>query len=269
MKIVQLKYCFFTLSIFLIVSTFASAATIKLVADEWPPYNTKPKTYCKNTDTKKLCEGYMVDIAREVFEKHGYTVEYYIMPWKRAMQEVMNGNLQGLIGADYNDGKGFVFPETEMAINTLSFYVKKGNPWRFDGESSMKQVSLGTIKGYGYREWLYNYIQNHKEDYNLVQEVTGNAALKTNLKKLVHGRVDVIVDSEATIRYEAMQMGYLGEIEPAGYGTLENKIYIVFSPQDSRSEIDAKILSAGIKELRENGRLAEILNRYGLTDWEK
>lgn len=263
------KRCLLVVFLFFLVSSSAGAATIKLVADEWPPYNIKPNTYCENSNNEKLCEGYIVDIAREIFEKHDHEVKYYVMPWKRAIQEVRSGKQQGLIGADQRDGKGFIFPEAEMSINTLSFYVKKGNSWRFNGETSLRDISIGTIKGYGYRKWLHDYIQKNKNDHTLVQEVAGGSALKMNIKKLINGRVDVIVDSEATIRYMAKQMGYLDDIEPAGYGTSKNKIFLVFSPNDEYSATYAQILTEGVKELRKSGRLTEILNYYGLTDWKK
>lgn len=48
--------------------------TIVLVADEWPPFNTLPSG---------KHQGYIVDIAREIFEPLGYTIDYRIVPWTR------------------------------------------------------------------------------------------------------------------------------------------------------------------------------------------
>ena len=45
------------------------------------------------------------------------------------------------------------------------------------------------------------------------------------------------------------------------------KIYIAFSPQKPESHKLAKILSEGMLKLRESGKLEEILNKYGLSDW--
>jgi polar amino acid transport system substrate-binding protein len=47
-----------------------------------------------------------------------------------------------------------------------------------------------------------------------------------------------------------------------------NPLYIAFSPSDPRSPAYAALLSEGVVRLRASGRLAAILARYGLADWE-
>ena len=48
------------------------AETITMVADEWPPFNAKPQG---------KAEGYMVDIARAVFEPKGIlSHEAFVVP---------------------------------------------------------------------------------------------------------------------------------------------------------------------------------------------
>ena len=263
------KFLLTVLSV-LITSLVGHAADniIRLGADEWAPYNITPNTHCKN-ESKLLCEGYMVDIARAVFEKKGYSVEYYVMPWKRAIEETKRGRFAGLIGADKEDGKGFIFPREEMSINKLAFYVGKDSQWHYQGPDSLKTVRLGVIDGYGYRKWLREYINENSGNPNRVQQISGNTPMETNIKKLVNNRIDVIVDSEATIRYVANNMGYLDKIKPAGYGTLAKNIYIVFSHADPNGQSYAEQLSAGIEEMRKSGELEKVLGRYGLNDWKQ
>lgn len=262
-----------TLTIFFILFLFSLHAhsytkTIKLAADEWAPYNITPNTHCEE-DTSRLCEGYMVDIARAIFEKNGYKLEYHILPWKRAISETMKGKYHGLVGADIHDGEGFIFPKSEMSINRLAFYVHRNSQWVFQNQNSLQTVSLGVIQGYGYRKWLKQYINENNGNISKIQQVTGNNPMQTNLKKLIHKRIDAIVDSEATIRYVAKQMGYLNKIKPAGYGIIAKNIYIVFSPADPNAHQYAKMLSDGIEELRQSGELVKIMSYYGLKDWKQ
>ena len=235
------------------------AATITLAADEWPPFNNKPNS--QN-------EGYLVDIARQVFAERGFTVEYITVPWKRAVEMTRVGQFNGAIGASKTDAAGFVFPAEEMARNTLTFYVRKGFAWRFTGPQSIEQIRLGTIAGYDYRQWLLEYIAKHQDNANRVQVLHGEDALQRNLVKLLDGRIDVVVDTEAAIRYVAKEMGVLSQISCAGYGQEAAYIYIAFSPSIPESEKYAEILSAGIRELRRSGKLFAILDKYGLTDWQ-
>ena len=130
--------CIFGIFLLLILAQIAVAETITIVADEWPPFNGTPGS--KN-------EGYMVDIARKVFEPKGFTVKYELVPWTRALQGTRKGLYNGAIAATKVEAEGFVFPEEELARYLVAFYVKKGNPWRLEGRHSLTDVTLGTIKG--------------------------------------------------------------------------------------------------------------------------
>ena len=236
-----------------------AAEKIVLVADPWPPFNME-----SNVDQ----EGYIVDVARAVFEAAGYKVAYETVPWKRAIEGTRSGKYTGAIGASKTDAKGFVFPEEELARNLLTFYVRQDSQWRFEGPASLETVSIGVAAGYDYRRWLNDYIQDHRKNEARVQVVSSHTPLKQNLKKLLLGRVDVVVDTEAAVRYTAKTLGILDKIKPAGYGVEPAFIYIAFSPALEESPKLARQLSAGIVELRRSGQLKVILDRYGLVDWK-
>lgn len=255
----QLLFVIFVVSGIFSCSVPTSAQTITLVADEWPPFNTT-----MNSEE----EGYLVEIARKVFESQGYTIVYENMPWKRALEMTLTGKADGAIGASKNDGKGLIFPSEELARTKMAFYVKDGTPWRFTERSSISQVSLGAIAGYDYRNWLNTYIQANKDNFTKVQIITGDEPLKRNLTKLMLGRIDAVVDNEAVIQYVAKKMGISDTIECAGYDSEPSFIYIAFSPNNPESPKHAEMLSQGIVRLRENGELKKILDKYGLSDWK-
>ncbi len=52
------------------------AETITLAADVWCPFNCNP-----GGDPP----GYMVEVAKAVFEPRGHTVTYRVLPWARAV----------------------------------------------------------------------------------------------------------------------------------------------------------------------------------------
>lgn len=179
-----------------------------------------------------------------------------------------SGQAHGAIGASKTDAAGFVFPTEELARNTLAFYVKKGDPWRFTGPESITEITLGTIAGYDYRYWLLGYIKANSKDPAKVQVLYGDEPLKRNLTKLLSNRVDVVVDTETAIRHVAREMQVLNQIECAGFGDTAAYIYIAFSPSRDDSQHLAQLLSEGIIRLRESGRLSQILAAYGLVDWK-
>ena len=242
------------------VATTGTAETITIVADEWPPFNG---------EANSQAEGYMVDIARIVFETKGINLKYVTMPWKRALLETRQGIYAAVIGASKTDAAGFVFPEEELARNKLAFYVKKGNIWRFKGVESIQQIKLGAAAGYDYRQWLNDYIKENSDNANKVQILTGDVPLQRNLQRLLLNRIDAVVDTEAAILWEAKRLGVSHEIESAGYGDEPSYCYIAFSPNAVKSPVYAQILSDGIAQLRSTGQLQIILDRYGLTDWRE
>ncbi len=48
--------------------------------------------------------------------------------------------------------------------------------------------------------------------------VNGEFPLKRNIQKMLAGRIEVIVDNEAVILWEAKRLGVLNDIESVGYG---------------------------------------------------
>ncbi len=237
----------------------ASCETVTLVADEWPPFNGKPGS---------RQEGYIVDIARKVFEGHGLKVVYRLAPWTRAVEMTRSGEADGAIGASKTDAAGCVFPREELSRNTLAFFVRKGNPWRFRGPATITEVTLGTIAWYDYRPWLLEYIEANRHDPARVQVLHGGEPLKRNLTKLMNGRVQAVVDTEAAIRFFAKEMNILDQLDCAGYGDEPAFIYIAFSPGRAESARYAELLSQGIVAMRASGELQRILDRYGLKDWK-
>lgn len=232
---------------------------ILLVADEWAPYNMAPGT---------KPEGYIVDIAREIFAAEGITVQYRTVPWARALIETRAGRFTGVIGASTGDAPGFIFPDEPFAVNRLGFYTVAGSKWTFTGHESIETVTLGVIKGYDYRPWLSEYIDANAKNPKLVQIMVGESPLENNIVKLIEGRVDVIVDSQTSVLYTAKRMHLEQKIQSAGFDTEEALIHIAFSPADPNSTRYARIVTDGIAAMRRSGRLAEILAVYGLKDWK-
>jgi polar amino acid transport system substrate-binding protein len=241
------------------LSSTGFAATIVLVADAWPPYNNA------EGETEK---GYVVDIAEAIFAKQGHEIVYKIRPWKVAVEETRKGTYDGLIGADTEDGSGFIFPEEEIGSYLIGFFVKKGNPWRFTNTQSLEKVKLGVAEGYGYNPWLHDYIQSNKKDYTRVQSVSGDHPLVANINKLLAGIIDVTPATATTVFYTAKTMGVFDQIQFAGSGGAGRNVYLVFSPAKESSKEYAQILDHGLHELRASGQLAKILARYGLSDWK-
>lgn len=252
------KIAFLILGITLITSINAqNSKIITLVADEWCPYN------CDLNDEKP---GFIVEIANEIFQKQGYTIEYIEASWNRAIFGTRSGQFDGIIGTGKLETPDFIFPETEQGLAQHTFYVLSGNTWQYSNYRSLDSITIGAIENYSYGSFWNSYIAPNKDDKQKVQIISGETPLLRNLKKLQAGRIDVTIEDKNVMNYFFTINNLSIKVVPAGLVKSE-KIYIAFSPKNENADLYTKILDLGMTELRKSGRLAEILAKYNLKDW--
>ena len=247
----------------LVVSILISAAacfagdTITLRADIWDPYNGDPAS-----DRP----GFMIELAKAVFEKAGYTVDYQVegWSWDRSVEEAKKGNIDGIVGAAKSDAPDFIFPSVALCKQRMFFFVKKGNPWRYAGVDSLAPVKLGVISGYTYVDDIDVYIEANKDNEDRVQSVQDDNALELNLKKLAAGRIDTLIEDAAVFNSKAKALGIADQFESAGLAGPEDECYIAFTPAKPSSAKYAELLAAGIKEMTASGELQKLLDKYGI-----
>ncbi len=239
-----------------------SEKTITLVADEWCPYN------CASDATSP---GYMIEIARAVFEPLGYQVEYRVMSWERAMQEARKGKYSGIIGAMKDEAPDFIFPQQAQGLSTGILYVKADSNWQFTGIESLADISLGVIEGYAYGGALDEYIRKNSADTSRIQSISGDTSMAQNFEKLAMGRIDAYVEDMNVANKYFMDNSLESTFKVAGHaespGVDDDMVYIGFTPALENSRELAEALSLGMEHLRKTGKLEQILNKYNVKDW--
>lgn len=244
---------------------FQSAALrceeVTLVADEWCPYNCQP--YSRN-------RGFMIDIAEHIFNKHGVKVNYLILPWARAILEVRKGNYSAIVGAGRQEVPDFIFPDSAFGKAEHTFYVSEASAlnWKFEGLNSLKKVKLGAIRGYSYGSLNRNYIARNRKNRKLVEIVSGETGLQQNIDKLLMGRIDVLIEDHSVFSYYLREHHIQNTFQIRGVADTE-EVYIAFSPRITNAWKYSELISKGIKEMRTSGELDEIMQKYGLSDWER
>lgn len=234
----------------------ATAATITVRTDPWPPYTDEPGDK----------PGYMTEVVEAIFTARGHTVDYQIMPWSRALDAVQKGTYDAVFGTDRDESPDFVFPEQALGVNQNGFYVKKGNSWKYTGGDSFKEVRVGVIDGYGYFPELDSYLESYKGKKLFV--ATGDDALPKLLKMLKAGRVDAVIDNMNVMAVTLEENNLADDIVLAGSVDDVGPLYMAFTPAKDSSKDYSKMFDDGLAELRSSGKLQEILSRYGLKDWK-
>ena len=236
----------------------ARADVLTLRADEWCPYNCAP-------GSEK--PGYMLDIATEIAKLYGHTIDYKQLSWARAIEETRDGKYVGIIAAAQSDAEGFVFPDQSFGVSTLVYATRKDNDFVYNGIKSLDGKSIGVVQDYTYAEELNDYIKKYSKDIKKVQVAAGDNALDTNIRKLEAGRVDVIVEDLNVLLQKLNQLGK-SDVFKISPSTEKLDLYFGFSPKNPKSPEYAKQFSDGLKKLRKSGKINEIMEKYGLKDWQ-
>lgn len=246
--------------IFLGLSGFAFADTITIRADYWYPYNGTPGAELP---------GYGIEIAEYIFSKAGHKIDYQNLNWSRTCKEVLKGTYDIAIGAGYGDLEGGIFPDEEIGIMLNTFFTLKDKNWQYAGVKSLENIKVGIIQDYSYDDDLDKYFSEVK-DHNKVQTVAGDNALRNNIKKLLASRIDALIEDKSVFYAKAKEMNVLDKIKSAGSVKLKKSSYLFLglSPKNPKSKEYAKLIDEGIREMRKNGKLKEILSKYGLSDWK-
>lgn len=227
---------------------------IRIEADEWCPINCQPST---------VGLGIGVDIARAIFEPLGYVIDYRIVSWTQAMNDVRSGRADAVVGASTTDDAGLVFPSSAIYTMTDDFYVLAGNPWRYQGMHTLKNRRLGIIAGYGYSQTMMNFIRDLKSSRGPVTESSGDKALQQNIELLKQGKIDIIVESKLVMDYTLRRAGSSDKLVWAG-GMASNPVYIAFTPSGPRGAELKRIYESGYRNLEKTGQLQKIYSAYGI-----
>ena len=242
---------------FFIISNSLYADVITITGDEWCPYN------CKKSD---INQGFMVDIARSIFQKHGDTLIYHVASsWENAVEETRQNKYNAIIGTIPDEAKDFIFPSEPQSVSTDSFFVSKESKWKYEGVKSLTEVTIGVIKGYSYTPKIDAYIQKNKYSPKHVQVISGNRAVYQNAKKLLYKTIDVLIEDPYVLNYYFSLEKSKIPFKIVGNTGVSN-IYIAFSPNNINSQKYSEILSEGMIKLRESGELEQILSKYGLQN---
>jgi len=236
----------------------AWAETLTLKADYWCPYNCTPG---------EKPEGYMIDIARAVFEPAGYTVVYELMPYDDAVEAARQGTITAVVGAARSDAPDLLFSPGGEGMSTYALATPKGSGFSFTGVDSLKPLRLGAIEDYTYDPAIDDYIAAHKGT-RAVTLISGDTATRDLVTLLAERKVDVVIEDDAVLEYTFTQMGVntLFDLTVAKTG---QPVFIAFSPRHPKAADLVALLDKGLAELRRSGRLAEILRVYGLRDWQQ
>ncbi len=233
----------------------ARADVIELRANPWCPFNCTPGS---------AAPGFMVELTREALAPFGHEVRYAQLNWSRSLAQVRSGEITGIIGTDADEAPGLVFsPALGQYQEVLGF--RRGERRDIARISELAGLRLGALQDYEYNSDVLEHIAARSAEPGEIQLLSGDDALARNLRKLLAGRIDVLVADRIALMHQLHEMGLQDQVELLPHPE-SSTLHIGFSPKHPQAALYVAQMEQGLAELRRSGRYQAILARYGLKE---
>ena len=200
--------------------------------------------------------GLYVDMLTKIFAAQSIELNIMIVPQSRAYLWTANGNADAMLSARQNEVEGLYFPVWHYDITFVSAMFKKDRFKDWQGEYSLQNRSVGTLRGANYNNYLYVPIDLQQ----VTQRIEGVKMLKLD-------RLDFFLDNrkalQQTLIANATELSKMN-FDPQQY-QIENivpvKQYIAFTDNAKGREL-AQIFDAGFAKLLASGELEALFIAY-------
>lgn len=166
---------------------------LKVVTEMWPPFIVP----------EKVVSGIVTDHIRKILKYSDITYDINIYPWKRSYHLATtkpNILIYSIFRTEMREPLFHwfcpIYKETPIRIYKLA-----SNKANIDSLTDLKSSIIGVMRGDNSHDYLLQ--KGFEEGVNL--DISANE--ETNLKKLIKGRVDAIVQSEKSLRYRLNALG--------------------------------------------------------------
>lgn len=207
--------------------------------------------------------GVDIDLINAVAKEVGCEVTFRQLPWARMLLELENGVIDVTSSTSKtSERERFAYFSEPYRKAEFAVFVRRGEAGKHPLEN-LSSISgagfrLGVIAGYYYGPEFAELMK----DETFAAKVDGAADYETNIRKLLHGRIDgLLVDDVGVVIGEAKALGVEDRIERHPVRIAGDDLHFMFS----RKTIDPatfEAITASLARMIANGRVDEIIARY-------
>lgn len=173
---------FFTL--FTAYNIYAYQQKIVIATLEYPPF-----IYSDNNQAK----GPIVDKVRYIFNQLGVDVTIKIYPIARGLLMVKNGEVDAYFSLKKTPEreKDLLFTNEPIIQQPFVFFINKNSKINWNGSiEDINKYRFGIVSNTSYGTVFDNYLKN-----DVITNIDKAQTFELNIKKLLAGRVDIIINS--------------------------------------------------------------------------
>lgn len=231
--------------------------TISISAEIWCPYA------CEAGSERP---GIMVEIMKEIFEEQGMSIEYRLMPWRRALKETERGSTDAVLGVVHGNSGRLLLDEIGLGVDETIVVLRNESDFQYAGPESLDSLRLGVIANYTYDNngELDKYLAKRKRAQDRIVTIYRDEPLKSLVNMLQGYRIDAFLENRQVTMYEGDRLNFEDKIRIVSTG-LGDTIHAGFTPND-RGRDNLDMYNRGLARLMSSGRVNEIVQRYGLDE---
>jgi len=241
-------YIFF-LTLMLVAATVqAERPVIKVSTDPWEPW-------VLGNEGEIATDGLAIDFTKELFNRMGIDLEINIYPYKRCIYQMKNGERDLLLMVKKTEErKKFMLFSDLAATDPQLIYFSKDHIANFEWKSwkDLQKYTVGVVAGFNYGNFE-TAAKKHQIKHELV------SSDRQNIRKLLAGRVDLILLSQSSANYFVSQNPESANILKAASKPIDvARFYYGISMKGKAVEYLPKI-NMILGEMKQDGSLDKIL----------
>jgi polar amino acid transport system substrate-binding protein len=225
--------------------------------DVWPPYHFK--------DDQGQMQGLAVEVLIELGRRVHCPLQFVQMPWKRTLSELVAGKvdlaMEVLKTPERERGMRFSLPYRPSSVHF--FARKKEVRWSFNTLADLNQlgpVALGVSRGDSYGSVLDQWLKVPPPSVGVDVAPT----MAVNLRKLQHGRVDLVLGDLFATQAALYDLKLADEIVPLAQEWRTQDAYFAFS-RISVTEPIFQAFQQALDGMIKDGSLKKIQLRYRVS----
>ena len=177
----QMIFCFFALTA---IQAYAQPKEITIATLEYPPF-----IYSENNQAK----GPLVDKINHIFGKMGIHVTIQMLPITRGLSMVESGEVDAYFSLKKTPERErkLLFTKNPVIQQPFVFFAKSDSGIEWNGDiNSVNKYRIGVVSKTSYGNLFDGYIK-----YNIITNVEESRSFELNIKKLIAGRIDLVINS--------------------------------------------------------------------------
>lgn len=211
------------------------------------------------TSQKMTGGGFGCIIAEEALSLHNHNLTIHWYPLKRAITLVEKGEADISLGwrKSKERERKVIFSEKPLLDSSVVFFYRKDKPFDWETLEDLYGLKIGDI--IGSISVTGAFLAAEKAEKLTVDRVPTE---NQNIKKLLAGRIDIMIGSALTTPFTLEAMFTREEREQLAMHPktlVEGRYYAIFSKQLSPRVVQA--FNDGIEQLRQNGQYSQMLSQ--------